>query len=185
MIVALVLVIGLVWLAGGFEQRTDQRTVVTAGTTITTGPYELTFDRVTVQKTTTYSDEVVWEVVVAGSGRVTGEEALAPSSLDWFFAARDVTSDTVEEPDSQQFGPAGRDAGGGSFFTPGLAPIPYRLVFQFPGTLAQPREVQLGVWDLAYRDTTLLKTGERSWARADSYHRYDGLPVRRLPDDLD
>lgn len=181
---AAVLLVGLVWLAGGFEQRTDVRTSVAPGTTITTGPYAFTFDRATVQKKRDYDDTLLWEVVVIGSGRVTGDQALGPSTLDWFFAAREPVSGRTAEPEDQQFGPPGRPSGG-SFFTPGLAPIPYRVVFQFPLELDQPRSVQLAAWELEYRDTTLLRTGELSWARGDSYYRYEGLPTTRLADDLD
>lgn len=181
---ALVVLVGLVWLAGGFEQRTDVRTTITPGTTITTGPYAFTFDSATVQKKKDYDDALLWEVVVIGSGRVTGDEAMGPSSLNGFFAAQEPVSGQVVEPKDQQYGPPGR-ATGGSFFTPGLAPIPYRLVFHFPADIDQPRSVELAVWDLQYRDTTLLKTGELSWGRGNSYYRYEGLETKRLADDLD
>lgn len=181
----LALVIGLIWVAGGFEVRTDTRTIVAPATTIATGPYTFTFESATVQKKKNYSDELLWEVVVAGSGRVTGDEAMAPSSLSWFFTAREPASGLAEEPESQQFGPADRTGGGGDFFTPGLPPVPYRLVFQFPIDIDQPAAIQLGVWELEYRDTSLLQTGDQSWARADRYYRYDGLPMKRIADQLD
>jgi hypothetical protein len=181
---AVVVLIGLVWLAGGFERRTDLRTVVGPGTTIETGPYEFTFDSATVQKKQTFSDEPVWEVVVVGSGRVTGDEALAPSSLNWFFSVRDPASGLVREPERQSFGPVDRTSGG-SFFTPGLALIPYRLTFELPADIAQPSTVELAVWELEYRDTSLLQIGDLTWARADGYYWYEGLPMTRLADELE
>ncbi|MFT4166707.1 MAG: hypothetical protein QM650_15825 [Microlunatus sp.] len=182
---AMLLIVGLVWYAGGFRPRTDVRTDVPIGTTITTGPYALTFDHATVQKTNHFSrDQVVWEVVVYGSGRTTGDEAIAPSSLNWFMTARDPASGEALEPTQQGFGPAELTASGGSFFTPGLAPIPYRLIFQFSGDLDQPTRIDLAIWDLELRDQTLLKTGELSWSRTNYFSVYPAIPLERLPDDL-
>lgn len=177
--------VGLTWLAGGFETRTDVRTDVTPGTTVSTGPYEFTFDSATVQKTTNYSDETIWKVVATGSGRVTGDEAMAPTGTRWMFAAKHPSSEIVAEPENQSFGPEDRDAGGGYFFTPGLPPIPYRLELWFPAEAIQPGDmIQLAVFELEYRDTSLLRTGELSWANSKRFYRY-GLPLDRLPDDLD
>jgi len=182
LVVAFAVLIGLTWVAGGFDQRTDLRTIIPPGTTIATGPYEFAFTAATVQKKETFSDELVWEVIVSGTGRTTGDEAISPSSLDWFFSAREPVSNTVVEPESQQFGPTDRSLSGGSFFTPGLAPVPYRLVFHLPVAIDRPTTVELGVWDLEYRDRSLLRTGELSWGRADTYYRIDGLPVQQLAD---
>ena len=60
LVVAFALLIGLTWLAGGFDQRTDLRTVVAPGTTIATGPYEFTFTAGTVQRTKTLRDAEVY-----------------------------------------------------------------------------------------------------------------------------
>ncbi len=183
LVVALAVLVGLTWVAGGFDQRTDLRTVVPPGTEISTGPYAFTFTAASVQKKKTFDDSVVWEVVVQGTGRTTGDQAIAPSTLDWFASLREPASGSVVEPESQRFGAA--DSSGSSFFTPGLAPIPYRLVFQLPAALERPTAVQLAVWDLELRDRSLLRTGELSWARAEAFHRVDGLPVTQLADDLD
>lgn len=184
-VVALAVLVGLVWISGGFEQRTDIQTKVTPGTTVSTGPYVFTFDNATVQKKKGYDDQLTWEVVVHGSGRVTGNEALAPSTLSWFAVAQEPVSRQVVEPESQNFGPADRSYSGGSFFTPGLAPIPYRLTFQYPIAIEQPKTVDLAVWVLEQRDTSLLQTGELTWARSNSYYRYGAFPMKRLADDLD
>lgn len=183
LVVALAVLVGLTWVAGGFDRRTDLRTIVGPGTEISTGPYVFAFTAATVQKKNTFDDQVVWEVVVDGTGRTTGDAAITPSTLNWFFSLREPVSDSVVEPESQRFGAT--DRSDGSFFTPGLAPIPYRLVFQLPAELPRPTDVQLAVWDLEFRDRSLLKTGELSWGRAEAYHRVDGLPVQQLADDLD
>lgn len=179
------LVIALVWVAGGFRQRTDLRTDVTAGTAISTGPYELTFDRATVQKTRHFSENrPVWEVVLYGTGRTTGDKAIAPNSSNWFMTARDPVSGTVLEPTQQGFGPSGSTSSGGDYFTPGLPPIPYRLTFQFSDDIKMPSRMDFGVWQLELRDRSLLQTGELSWARTNHFWVYPSMPLERLPDDL-
>lgn len=186
LVLAFALLIGLTWVAGGFEQRRDLRTVVAPGTTIATGPYEFAFTGGTVQKIKTYADAEVYRVVLAGTGRVTGDEAMSPDSLNWMFIAKDPGSPAYEEPENDQFGAEdARGTTGGGFFTPGLPPIPYRLTFEFPAGSYEPgATIQLGVWILEYRDTSLLQTGDLRWAPSDRLYRYD-LPLRRLADDLD
>ena len=186
LVLAFALLIGLTWVAGGFEQRTDLRTVVAPGTTVTSGPYELAFTGGTVQKIKTYADAEVYRVVLSGTGRVTGDEAMSPDSLNWMFIAKDPGSPAYEEPENDQFGAEdARGTTGGGFFTPGLPPIPYRLTFEFPAETYEPgATIQLGVWILEYRDTSLLQTGDLRWAPSDRLYRYD-LPLRRLADDLD
>ncbi len=186
LVVAFALLIGLTWLAGGFRQRTDLRTVVAPGTTVTSGPYEFTFTAGTVQRTKTYADAEVYRLVLSGTGRVTGDEAMSPDSLNWMFIAKDPRSPAYEEPENDQFGAEdARGTTGGAFFTPGLPPIPYRLTFEFPAESFEPgATIQLGVWILEYRDTSLLQTGDLRWAPSERLYRYD-LPLRRLADDLD
>ncbi|HEY5783789.1 MAG TPA: hypothetical protein VIT65_03340 [Microlunatus sp.] len=186
LVVAFALLIGLTWVAGGFEQRKDLRTIVAPGTTIASGPYEFSFTGGTVQKTKGLRDTVVYRVVLAGTGRVTGDEARSPDSLNWMFIAKDPRSSAYQEPQSQQFGAEEyRGSSGGAFFTPGLPAMPYRLTFDFPAdSFEAGADIQLGVWILEYRDVSLLQTGDLRWAPSDRLYRYD-LPLRRLADDLD
>ena len=178
--------IGLTWMAGGFDQRNDLRTVVAPGTTIATGPYEFTFTAGTAQKTKGLRDIEVYRIVLSGTGRVTGDEAMCPDSLNWMFVAKDPRSPAYQEPDSQQFGiEEFRGSSGGSFFTPGLPAVPYRLTFEFPvEEYDVGATIQLAVWILEYRDVSLLQTGDYSWAPSERLYRYE-LPLRRLADDLD
>lgn len=183
LVVALALIVGLVWTAGGFEQRTDVRTTVAPGSTIETGPYVFTFTSATVQKTQNYQDEPVWSVVVSGTGRTSGDKTLSPDDQD-VFLAKDPGSGVVLEPKAQEFGAeTDRSVSGGSQFTPGLPAIPYRLKFEPPATAFEPgRTIQLAVFDLEWRDTSLLQSGDLRWARTDDFYRYE-LPLRRLADD--
>lgn len=186
LVLAFALLIGLTWVAGGFEQRKDLRTIVAPGTTVATGPYEFAFTGGTVQKIKTYADAEVYRVVLAGTGRVTGDEAMSPDSLNWMFVAKDPLSPAYQEPDNQQFGiEEFRGSSGGSFFTPGLPAVPYRLTFEFPvDEYDVGATIQLAVWILEYRDVSLLQTGDYRWAPSDRLYRYE-LPLRRLADDLD
>jgi len=186
LVLAFGLLIGLTWMAGGFDQRDDLGTVVKPGTTIASGPYEFAFMAGTAQKTKGLRDTEVYRVVLSGTGRVTGNEAMSPTTLDWMFIAKDPRSPAYQEPQSQQFGAEEfRGSSGGSFFTPGLPAIPYRLTFDFPvDEFEAGTSIQLGVWILEYRDVSLLQTGDVRWAPSDRLYRYD-LPLRRLADDLD
>ena len=73
LVLAFGLLIALTWMAGGFDQRNDLRTVVSPGTTIATGPYEFTFTAGTAQKTKGLRDIEVYRIVLSGTGRVTGD----------------------------------------------------------------------------------------------------------------
>ena len=186
LVLAFGLLIALTWMAGGFDQRKDLRTVVAPGTTIATGPYEFTFTAGTAQKTKGLRDIEVYRIVLSGTGRVTGDEAMSPDSLNWMFVAKDPRSPAYQEPDSQQFGiEEFRGSSGGSFFTPGLPAVPYRLTFEFPvDEYDVGATIQLAVWILEYRDVSLLQTGDYRWAPSERLYRYE-LPLRRLADDLD
>src|SRR6478752_7870505 len=181
LVLAFGLLIALTWMAGGFDQRNDLRTVVAPGTTIATGPYEFTFTAGTAQKTKGLRDIEVYRIVLSGTGRVTGDEAMSPDSLNWMFVAKDPRSPAYQEPDSQQFGiEEFRGSSGGSFFTPGLPAVPYWLTFEFPvDEYDVGATIQLAVWILEYRDVSLLQTGDYRWAPSERLYRYE-LPLRRL-----
>ena len=93
-VAALVLVLVLVWGAGGFSRRTDLLLDRPVGSLVTTGPYEFRFSSATAQQRTDYSGAVVWRVVMSGEGRTTGEESIAPLYADdnGMFVAKDETS---------------------------------------------------------------------------------------------
>jgi hypothetical protein len=184
-VAALALVVGLVWAAGGFEYRDDLQADVAPGATFETGPYVLSFAAATIQKTENYRDEQVWSLVVSGTGRTSAEESMSPDYTD-LFVAKDVPSGAYREAEGQEYGPEEvRGASGGSHFTPGLAPIPYRVTFEFPVSDFEPGTSILFVaWELEWRDTSLLQVGDFRWARTSHYFRLE-LPLRRLADDLD
>ena len=186
LVLAFGLLIGLTWMAGGFDQRNDLRTVVAPGTTIATGPYEFTFTAGTAQKTKGLRDTEVYRVVLSGTGRVTGDEAMRPTPSTGCSSPRTRGPRRTRSRESQQFGTEEfRGSSGGSFFTPGLPAIPYRLTFEFPvDEFDAGATIQLGVWILEYRDVSLLQTGDYRWAPSERLYRYD-LPLRRLADDLD
>ena len=57
------------------------------------------------------------EVKVVGTGRTTGEEAVAPSYLNSMFVAKDDVSGEIQEASSQRFGNEAY-VDNGSYFTP-------------------------------------------------------------------
>ena len=183
--VALALVVGLVWAAGGFEYRDDLDTAVDPGATFDTGPYVFTFAAATIQKTKNYKDEQVWTLVVTGTGRTTAEESMSPD-YDDLFVAKDIPSGAYREAERQQFGAEeGRGTSGGAHFTPGLSAIPYRVTFEFAVSDFEPgTSIVFVTWELEWRDTSLLQVGDLRWAPTSHYYRLE-LPLRRLADDLD
>jgi hypothetical protein len=185
-IVALALVIGMIWVAGGFEYRDDLKTDVAPGESFQTGPYVFTFISATVQKTKNYKDEQIWSLVINGTGQTTGDESIGPD-YQKMFVAKDVrTGAYQEEAEQQDFGAEdSRGASGGSFFTPGLPAIPYRVTFEFGVEDFEPgSSILLAVWKLEWRDTSLLQYGDFRWAPTSEYFRLE-LPMRRLADDLE
>jgi hypothetical protein len=181
--VAVALVVGLVWAAGGFAYRDDLATTIQPGERFTNGPYEFTFSTATIQKTKDYKDQQIWSVVVIGTGRTTGDTSISPDRD--LFVVKDAGSGSYQEKtERQEFG-AERTGGNGSLFTPGLPAIPYRLVYQFPVSAFEPGSTVIFVsWQLEWRDTSLLQVGDYRWASTHDYFRLD-LPLKRLPDDLD
>ena len=181
--VAVALVVGLVWALGGFDYRDDLATTIRPGQRFTNGPYEFSFASATVQKTKNYKDEQQWEVVVIGTGRTTMDESIRPAND--LFVVKDARSGAYQEETQRQLFGLGESSGTGSLFTPGLAPIRYQLVFEFPVSAFEPESTLILVaWELEWRDTSLLKVGDYRWAATHDYYRMD-LPLKRLPDDLD
>lgn len=175
-------VLALVWALGGFGVRSDLRVPTAAKQVISTGPYEFTFDRVTAQRVSRFDDEVYVEVKVLGTGRTTGDQAVAPTSLDAMFAAKDDASGEIHEPTGQRFGP---DAAivDGSHFTPGLPPVDYQVVFEFSEGFRPGKVLRVAVSELEFTDTSLLGTGEKTWNPGDRNFVLL-LPVTTLPDRL-
>ena len=78
-LLSLGLVVGLLYLAGGFEKRTDLLEQVPPGALIVSGSYEFRFTEATAQpETDTDGKPEGWEVVVVGQDRTPGDETMAP-----------------------------------------------------------------------------------------------------------
>jgi hypothetical protein len=170
----------LVWALGGFERRTDLLRPTATGTLISTGPYELRFTGATAQQRTTYDDRSVWRLTAVGEGRTTGDATIAPDYLgdDGMFVAKDTASGTIATPESQSFRPGGFVSG--SAFTPGLPLQPFRVEFELPGNYRPGATITFVVFDLEFRDNSLLGDQEPQWRNADEASRLE-LPVEVLP----
>ncbi|SDT42657.1 hypothetical protein SAMN04488543_4324 [Friedmanniella luteola] len=170
----------LTWALGGFERRTDLLRATPVGTLVSTGPYELRFTGATAQQRTTYDDRVVWRVTAVGEGRTTGDVTIAPdhSGDDGMFVAKDVASGEVRTPETQSFRPGGFVSS--EAFTPGLPLQPFRVEFEFPRTYQPGDTLSFVVFDLEFRDSSLLGDQEPQWRNADAGSRFE-LPVEVLP----
>lgn len=173
---ALVALVTLTWALGGFERRTDLIRTRPVGSLVSTGPYELRFGNATAQQRTTYDDRVVWRVTAVGEGRTTGDVTIAPDYLgdDGMFVAKDAASGVVSTPESQSFRTGGFV--NGAAFTPGLPLQPFRVQFEFPRTYQPGATVSFVVFDLEFRDSSLLGDQDPQWRNADEASRFE-LPV--------
>ena len=181
-LLALLLLLAVVWGAGGFTQRTDQLRPVEPGALISTGPFEFTFTEATAQQRRDLDKKLIWEIVVIGQARTTGDETIAPNYYGdaGMFALRDVASNTIASPKSARIGEV--NAQGISprqHLVPGLPATGYRLTFDFPISYQPGPTLVFGVVDLVYEKRSLVGH-EEGWGNSTYGSRVD-LPVRVLP----
>ena len=123
-----VVVVGVVALLGGFKQRTDLLTPVAPGSVIATGPFEVTFDKATVEHLTS-SDE--YRVVATGTARTTGTTSIDPATGDLgFLFAKSTATSEVQSSASVRLGSTDPLASL-TTLTPGLPPVPWAVTFTF------------------------------------------------------
>lgn len=179
-LVVLVLLVGLVWRLGGFEERDDVVTDVPVGSTIDTGPYQLRFSEATVQQRTDFKNRVAWRVTAVGEGLTTGTESIAPRYLGngSMFGAKDPAGGEVQTPQSRSFREGSATFGGA--FTPGLPMQPISVSFDFSARYRPGETITFVVYDLDFRDTSLLGNQDPEWANSNHASRLR-LPLRVLP----
>jgi hypothetical protein len=177
---ALVLLVAAVWGFGGFRKRTDLLIPTAPGTTISTGPYELAFTRVTAQRTTeSGTNAVSWSVKVVGTGRTTGARSIAPEiSDDGMFASKDPGSGEIEVATGQDIGNGGTNDR--TTFTPGAPPLDYAVTFTYAASYAPGPTLRFLVSTLEFTDTSLVGDGKKTWNNT-SYAYEMFLPVQVLP----
>jgi hypothetical protein len=153
---ALALVVGVVALLGGFRERTDRLVAVPIGSTITTGPYEVTVARATVQHRTSSAQ---WEVVASGTARTTGTTSIDPPVGESGFLYARGAGGEVQASTGIALG----DSTGSQTqdtLTPGLPPVPWAVTFRF--TSDPGNTVVVAVFDQEYT-TPYLFSDEKSW----------------------
>lgn len=173
---ALVVVVGVVALLGGFRARSDLLTPVAAGSLIASGPYEVTLEKATVQHRTSDDD---WEVVVSGQARTTGTTSIDPPTGEsrGFVYAKDPAGGEVQASDSIFLG-------GATFsdsladLTPGLPPVPWTVTFDFER--APGAELLFVVFDQEY--TSLYIFGDELGWRPTNHAATLTLPLQKLDD---
>ena len=184
-LLSLLLLIGLIYLAGGFEKRTDLLEPVQPGDLIVTGPYELRFTEATAKPDKEADGKLRgWDVVVIGQARNTGDETMAPSVFgsDSVFAVKDAASALTAEASTADFGSSvGYTVFDRRHLAPGLPPTDYRVTFELPPEYRPGTVIHLAVAKLVYEDP-YLTTDEETWDNGLFGYRLD-LPLRELPAD--
>ena len=182
-LLSLALVVGLLYLTGGFDRRTDLLAPVAPGALIVTGPYELRFTEATAQPITNADGQVEgWKVVAIGQARNTGEETMAPSVFgsEGIFAVRDPGSPLTATADLADVGPSTSST---TFdrrhLAPGLPPIEYRVSFRLPPQYRPGGFIRLAVAELEY-ESPYLTTDEKTWDNGLFGYQLE-LPLRELP----
>jgi hypothetical protein len=182
-VLALVLVIAVLWGAGGFGQRTDLLRPVEPGAVFSTGPFELTFTEATAQQKLETDGVMKWEIVVIGRARNTGDVTMAPPHVgpDRIFAIKDPDSDLRAEASNADIGDDPDSLGIHSrlHLTPNLPPTGYRLIFPLPAEFRPGPTIRLAVADLVY-EAKYLTNDEKAWNNDLHGSRID-LPLRVLP----
>jgi hypothetical protein len=171
---ALVLVVGLVALLGGFRQRQDLFTPVPVGSVITTGPFEVTIEKATVRRA---SFDDGWQVEVSGTARTTGDTSIAPETGDsGFVFARSASTREVQATKYVGLGSADVSTQLG-FLAPGLPAVPWTLDFTF--TQPPGEELLVVVFEQEYTTPWIFGT-EMGW-RPGRHGSTLTLPVEQAP----
>lgn len=173
---SLVTVVVLVWALGGFGYRQDLFTATGPGSLITTGPYEFRFTEATVQHRRQGND---YQVVVSGEGRTTGDTSIQPMTGDaGFLGAQAKATREFRSSYAVNLGRADYSSLRLRFFTPGLAPVPVFVTFQFS---ADPGDaVRMIVFGQRYT-TPYVFGSEEGWQQTRSASHLL-LPLRVLPE---
>ena len=172
---ALVVIIGVVALLGGFRERTDLLTRVATGSVIATGPYEVTLSAATAQHQTLSGD---WAVVVSGTARTTGTTSIEPDTgSSGFVYARDAAGGATQDSSSIALGdpdvyPTQHT------LTPGLPPVPWSVTFRFPASPGD--QLLVAVFQQEYT-TPYLFSDEEGW-RPTSQASIMTMPLQKLAD---
>jgi hypothetical protein len=181
-LLSLVLVVGLLYLAGGFEKRTDLLEPVAPGTLIVSGPFELRFTEATAQPQPEADGKIrEWKIIAIGTARNTGEETMAPTiyGSNAMFVLEDPATDRIAEPTRATIGDsAGRLSNNRSDLGPGLPETSYRLEFSMPPEYTPGGTVSLGIAELVFEDPYLV-TNEKTWDNGLFGWRIE-LPLRVL-----
>ncbi|MFX4271604.1 hypothetical protein ACQBAR_00080 [Propionibacteriaceae bacterium Y1685] len=166
-VLLLVLLLSLVGLLGGFEERRDHNIDVRPGDLIETGPVQLTFDSAETWQTLDYDDKPVgWTVLITGMGRNVGTETARASVL--FACADPKSSDDNDEirvrlPHLERYASAD--------FQPGLPMVPFTIECEFPPEWTPGTEIQVGVKRQKYVDLDPLGlNGEQGWRPSGGYY---------------
>lgn len=185
-ILALALIAGLVWGFGGFKLRKDLAKPVAVGETVSTGQFEFTFSKATVQKTKeAWEDKTYFNVVVSGTARNITEKSATPSisKNTGIIFARDPKTRQAIEVESADIGESQSSSVQRGSLAPGLPPQSYTLNFKFDENYVPAETLDLFVFIEKYGAAELVDDGEKAWQSTGNAYRYP-LPITRLPDNI-
>lgn len=174
---ALVLLLAVTIAFGGFTERESVYQPVAPGAVIRTGPYEMSFDKVTVERELSFG-EVGWTATAIGHGRLLDgvTEPMAPY-LSTAMAVQDGPSGLTVEGFVQEVGPVSDSGATPRLFTPGLESQEYRVEFELPAEYRPSGYLRLAIADLSYDDHSFLQVGTKYWAPSGRGGAYYYLPV--------
>lgn len=174
----LLLVLGGIWTAGGFQKRADRTRTYTAGQVVDVGPMTLTLERVeiTFSPKASYleNDFDKWQVTAYGTATSKESEPLQLSldpGLVLLETGRRFKADLL-------FG----SGTGISMLQPGLKNVPVRVTGEIRGDWAPTGQLRVGMWQHKYGPQQEMADSRRSWGSTSTAVVF-WCPVTRLPDE--
>lgn len=160
--VVLVLVVALVAVAGGFKEWGATRfPLIQPATELETGQLRTSFNRASARES---FQPGTWDILVEGSCQNISETETHISSNNSFALHVPEYGGYAEDP-LLRFGDS-------LSLNPGLEPVPCSVSFQVVLPGPPPNWVLLGVFDVAWTDSTLTKSGEMRWTLTGDGYKY-------------
>lgn len=175
-LLALALVVGVVTLAGGFDEATARRIHVAPGTVIETAHYSLTLERAFVSENSNGS----WRIMLHGTCQLTGDESSQTSRYDIenLISVKDPSSGAyLDDGVHLSFDAVGDRAD----LTPHQPPTPCVVNGTMEEGYVPHEHVLVFVSQGRYADVSRLGTGDFQWVATPSGWTMD-IPVEVIPE---
>lgn len=175
-VVALALFAGVLWAAGGFRERTDERIMVEPGVVFETGPFQFSFHTARIWEVK-YGDEPRedWKIRVYGFGRTTGDQSRSPSSRHMAIGV--MGSGVAEDASVSAVGQL-RDYG--AELQPGMAMMPVELEADLPADFEPGDTIDLAVAKLEFENRSNANDDTGLVLRAGLQYYVITVPLTRM-----